>query len=381
MRKIAVITGTRADYGIYKSVLSSIEAVPELRLSLLVVGMHLAPEFGYTLKEIENDGFKISARISLLHNEDTKEAMAESIGLSIVEISKQLALIKPDILLVLGDRGEMLAGAVSATYLGIPIAHIHGGDISGNVDEPVRHAITKLSHIHLAATAQSAERIMKLGEEPWRVHVVGAPGLDMVRNGAHPEPAEFAKKFGLDLSKPLIMVVQHSVVSESDSAEDQIIETLEAITELKTQTVLIYPNADAGGRKMIAAIKRYERYSFIKTFQSLPHDAYLALMKIASVMVGNSSSGIIEAPSFNLPVVNIGTRQMGRQREKNVTDVGYSKEEILTAAKKALTCPITRNISQFGKSVYGDGNAGQRIAKILSEIEINDRLMVKRMMY
>jgi len=381
VRKIAAITGTRAEYGIFKSVLREIETNPKLNLSLIVVGMHLSPEFGYTVKEIEEDGFEIDAKIHVLHSEDTRAAMSKSIGRCMVRTGTALEKIKPDILLILGDRSEMLVGAVSATYMGLPIAHIHGGDISGNVDEPVRHAITKLAHIHFAATIESADRIIKMGEEPWRVHVVGAPGLDLIVNEKMPEPREITRKYGLDLSKPVLLVVQHSVVPEADDAPNQIRETLDAIVELGYQTILIYPNADAGGRRMIEVIREYEKYPFIKTFRSVLHKEYLSLMKLASVMIGNSSSGIIEAPSFGLPVVNIGTRQKGRQRTENVIDVDYDKEEIKMAIQKALYEEAFKEKVKNCKNPYGDGKAGMRIANVLSEIKIDKKLLEKRMTY
>ena len=379
MKRIAVITGTRADYGIYKSVLKNISINRELELSLIVVGMHLSEEFGCTVKEIEHDGFRIVEKIGALHNNDTNLSMAKSVGLAVTKISSALAGLKPDILLVLGDRSEMLAGAIAATYLGLPIAHIHGGDISGNVDEPVRHAITKLSHIHFAATKESAQRIIKMGEEPWRVHVVGAPGLDLILNRPAFDDHQMAKKYRLDLDKPLIIVLQHSVVTEADEASNQILETLEAVKEIGCQTIIIYPNADAGGRRMIEVIKKYEILPFIKTFESLPHEDYLGLMKIASVMVGNSSSGIIEAPSLDLPVVNIGSRQIGRQRAGNVVDIGYSKEEIVREIRKLLKQTNKPRLSRI--SLYGDGKAGERVAKILGIIKIDEKLILKRMAY
>jgi GDP/UDP-N,N'-diacetylbacillosamine 2-epimerase (hydrolysing) len=381
MRKISVITGTRADYGILKSVLREIEANPKLKLSMIVVGMHLAEEFGHTIDEIEKDGFGIDAKIDVLHREDTGAAMARSIGKSITKITESFEKIRPEILIVLGDRSEMLAGAVAATYVGIPVAHIHGGEVSGNVDEPVRHAITKLAHIHLAATKESAERIVRMGEEPWRVHVVGAPGLDSALSAELPKSKELAEKYNLDLSSPLVLVVQHSVVGEAEDAPSQIRETLDAIVKLGFQTVLIYPNADAGGRRMIKVINRYENYPFIKTFKSIPHEEYLGLMKIAKAMVGNSSSGIIEAPSFGLPTVNIGTRQRGRQRAENTIEVGYDNQEIKKAIQKALFDRKFRERVKHTKNPYGDGKAGKRIAKILSEIEINRELLEKRMTY
>jgi len=381
MKKIAVITGTRAEYGMFKSVLRQMEANPGLKLSLIVIGMHLSAEFGYTVKEIEEDGFKIDAKIDVLHGKDTGAAMAKSIGRCMARTASALEKIKPDILLILGDRSEMLVGAVSATYMAIPIAHIHGGDISGNVDEQVRHAITKLAHIHFAATKESADRIIKMGEEPWRVHVVGAPGLDLILSKELVEPRELARKYGLDLSKPILLVVQHSVITEPDDAPKQTRETLEAIVDLGYQTVLVYPNADAGGRRMIEVIREYEKYPFIKTFKNILHKEYLGFMKLASVMVGNSSSGIIEAPSFGLPVVNIGSRQKGRQRAENVIDVNYDKEQIKRAIQKALYDETFKEKVKNVKNFYGDGKAGMRIASVLSNIKIDKRLLEKRMTY
>ncbi len=381
MRKIAVITGTRADYGILKSVLKEIEANKELQLSLIVSGMHLSSEFGYTVGEIEKDGFKIAAKIAALHREDTRASMAKSLGECLSRTAEALEKIDPHILLVLGDRGEMLASAVAATYMGIPIAHIHGGDVSGNVDEPVRHTITKLAHIHFAATWESAKRIRRMGEEPWRIHVVGAPGLDPIQNGKVTELKEIAAKYRLDSSKPVLLVLQHSIVTEAEDAASQIRQTLEAIEELKFQAVLIYPNADAGSRRMIKVIKEYEKCQFLRTFKSISHEDYLGLMRLTSVMVGNSSSGIIEAPSFGLPVVNIGTRQIGRQRAENVIDVGYDRDEIAKAVKKALFDQEFREKVKHCKNPYGDGKAGKRIVKVLSEIELGKKLLEKRMMY
>lgn len=375
-----VMTGTRAEYGILKSVLKEIEADAGLQLSLIVIGMHLSPEFGYTVKEIERDGFKIGAKIAVLHSEDTKVSMAKSIGESLSRTAEALEKTNPDILVVLGDRSEMLAGAIAATYMGIPIAHIHGGDVSGNVDEPVRHAITKLAHIHFPATKKSARRIIKMGEESWRVHVVGAPGLDGILSEKVPSRREVARKYDLNLSKPVLLVLQHSVVAEADHAAKQMRETLEAVKSLGLQTILIYPNADAGGRRMIEVIKEY-KYPFVKVFKSVPRGDYLSLMKLASVMVGNSSSGIIEAASFCLPVVNVGTRQEGRQRAGNVIDASYDRQEIISAVKKALNDTSFKEKVKRCRNPYGDGRAGKRIAEILAQVPLDSKLLEKRMTY
>ena len=379
-RKILYITGTRADYGLMQSVLRAIEEHPKLELELIVTGMHIMPEFGRTINEIKKDGFKIH-EIDATYKKDNKESMANFVGEFIQLLTKKVNEIKPDLILVLGDRGEMLAGAIVGACLAIPVAHLHGGEITSTVDEFSRHAITKLAHIHLPATEKSADRIIKMGEDPSNVFVVGAPGLDSILNENLIEPAELSKKYNLDSSKPIFMVVQHPVTTEVRDAHEHIRETLEAIVGLRHQTILIYPNADAGSRAMIEVIKEYEKYPFIKTFKSIPHKEYLSLMKMATVIIGNSSSGIIEAPSFGLPVVNIGSRQEGRERAENVIDADYDKEQIETAIKKALDDGNFKEKVKKYKSPYGDGKAGVRIVDILSRIKIDKKLLQKRLTY
>ena len=363
-----------------KSVLRGINKHLKLELEIVVTGMHLMEEFGMSINEIKKDGFKIN-EINATYENDSKESMTNFIGKFIQLLTKKVKEIKPDIILLLGDRGEMLAGAIIGAYLTIPVAHIHGGEITSTVDEFSRHAITKLAHIHFPATETSAERIIKMGEDPSSIFVVGAPGLDIILNEELIEPTDLAEKYDLDLSKPILMMVQHPVTTEVDDAPHQIREALEAILGLKYQSILIYPNADAGGRKMIEVIKEYEKYPFIKTFKSIPHKKYLSLMKIASVMIGNSSSGIIEAPSFSLPVVNIGSRQEGRQRAENVLDVGYDKEEIKVAIKTAIYDVNFKEKVKNCKNPYGDGKAGVRITDILSRIKIDKKLLQKKLTY
>jgi len=382
MKRIAVVTGTRAEYGILYPVLRAIEARSELELSLVVTGMHLSHEFGYTIQEIEKDGFKINARVDMLPSSDTPGAMAKSVGLGIIGMAQTWEQLKPDIIVVLGDRVEPLAATIAAAYINIPVAHIHGGDSAkAGLDEYARHAITKFAHIHFPATRKSAERITKMGEEEWRIHVVGAPALDTILNESFIPADALVKKFALDLAKPLILAVQHPVTTQVDAAPVQVRETLEAIGEIGYPAIVIYPNSDAGGRKMIEVIKEFERHPLVKTFKSLPRQEYISLMKAAGVMVGNSSSGIIEAPSLGLPVVNIGIRQEGRERGKNVIDVGHNKQEIIKAIKKASADREFLNEVKKCQSPYGDGNAGKKIAEILSSVEITPQLLQKKITY
>jgi len=376
-RKVAVLTGTRAEYGILRPILRRINAHSMLDLFLIVIGMHLSDEFGYTVKEIEKDGFKIYAKLDTLNKEDTGAGMARYIGNTIVKLSEVFEDIKPDVLLLLGDRGEMLAGAIVATCMNILIAHVHGGETSGSVDESFRHAISKLAHLHFVATEEAKRRLISMGEDPSRIFVVGAPGLDDIFEDLIP-PEEIAKKYDLDLSKPIILLVQHPVVTEVKEAPNQIRETLEAIAELKFQTIVVYPNADPGGRRMIKVIKEYEKKCpFIKAYKSLPRRDYLSLMNVATVLVGNSSSGIIEAPSFGLPVVNIGTRQKGRLRAGNVIDVNYNREEIKNAILMAIYDENFRRKVKAIKNPWGDGKASERIVNILANIKIDKNLLQK----
>jgi GDP/UDP-N,N'-diacetylbacillosamine 2-epimerase (hydrolysing) len=291
--------------------------------------------------------------------------------------------LKPDLVLVLGDRAEPLAATIAGAYMNIPVAHIHGGDacIGGNIDDSTRYAITKLAHIHFPATTKSAERILKMGEDGWRVYMVGSPALDAILNETLLSRGVLTERFKLDLSQPLILLIQHPVTTQVDEAPKQIRETLEAMREGGYPAILIYPNSDAGGRRMIKVIREYERYPFIKAFKSLPHREYLSLMKVASVIVGNSSSGIIDAPSFRLPAVNIGIRQEGRERGNNVIDVGHNKQEIIEAIKKALMDKEFLDGVKRCETPYGDGKASQRIAEILSNLEITPRVLQKKITY
>ncbi|MFX0207271.1 MAG: UDP-N-acetylglucosamine 2-epimerase, partial [Candidatus Hodarchaeota archaeon] len=333
---VAAITGTRADFGILRPVLEKIAAHPGMELFLIVVGMHLSNEFGSTIKEIEESGLKVSARLDNLNEDDTGAGMARYIGRCIQGFSDLFAENDIDVLILLGDRGEMLAGAIVASCMNILIAHIHSGESSGSVDEGFRHAISKLSHIFFTATERGKERLIDLREDPSRIYIVGAPGLDGIQENLIPKES-LEEIYRLDLSKPTILLVQHPVVTEFEDTPRQIKAVLDAISELRIQTIVIHPNADAGGRIIIEKIKVYaEEHPFLHSYVSLPRIDYLSLLGAVTVMVGNSSSGIIEAPSFGLPVVNVGTRQKGRLRAGNVLDVDYDKEQIKNALIRSM---------------------------------------------
>jgi GDP/UDP-N,N'-diacetylbacillosamine 2-epimerase (hydrolysing) len=379
-RKILYVSGTRADYGLMKRTLFLMKKHPGLRIEIAVVGMHLMPEFGQTINEVKKDGFKIH-KLEATYDKDDKESMAVFLGKSVQLLVKRMKKIKPHMILVLGDRAEMLAGAIAGTYLTIPVAHIGGGDVTGTVDEFSRHAITKLSHLHFASNENSAERIKKMGEESWRIFKVGAPALDAILNEKLFSKKEIARKYNLDISRPILLLIQHPVTLESENSASQIKESLEAMKELGIETVVIFPNADAGGRKMIKIIERYKKLPFIKSYKNIPFKDYLSLMRTVSVIVGNSSSGIIEAPSFGLPAINVGTRQKRREQADNVINVDYNKKEIKRAVQKALYDKRFRAGVKKCRNPYGDGRAGMRIARILSKIKINKKLLQKQITY
>jgi UDP-hydrolysing UDP-N-acetyl-D-glucosamine 2-epimerase len=334
-------------------------------------------EFGMTLDEIKKDGFYYHI-VNVHYVDDTKESMALFIGEFIQHLTPLIRTIKPDIILILGDRGEMLAGAIVGAYLSIPVAHIHGGEVTSTVDDLVRHAITKLSHIHFPATEESAKRIIRMGEDPSRVFIVGAPGLNQILHEPFIEIEDLEKKYHLDFSKNVLLVVQHPVTLEVNQASEQMRETLEAIASLQYQTVIIYPNADAGGRAMINVIKEYEHLPFIQTFKNIPYKDFLSLMRYSSVLIGNSSSGIIEAPSIGIPVINIGSRQQGRERSNNIIDVDYNRDSIISAINYILNNESFKNNLKLITNPYDHGNTGKKIIQILSEITITNQLLQKR---
>jgi GDP/UDP-N,N'-diacetylbacillosamine 2-epimerase (hydrolysing) len=367
MKRIVYVTGSRAEYGRMRSTLRAIQASPNLKLSLIVVGMHLSKEFGYTINEVEQDRFRIDAKLETIQPSDSGIGMAKAFSVSVSLIASALERKKYDIILILGDRGDMLAAAMVGAHMNIPTAHIGGGYISGSIDDRIRDAITIFSEIHFTANEKTAKRVIDLGANPSNVYVVGAPDLDAILNREFASSSEVIDKFNLDPTKPILLVSQHPVTTEVKNAAEQMRETMEAVTEMGAQAVVTYPNADAGGRRMTRVINEYKRFSQIHVYRNISYFLYLGLMDIADVLVGNSSAGVIEAPSFGLPVINIGNRQEGREKAENVIEVGYDRKEILEAIIKALS-PKFKNIARFSKNPYGDGKTGCKIAKILEEI-------------
>jgi UDP-hydrolysing UDP-N-acetyl-D-glucosamine 2-epimerase len=379
MRTVAVITVARSDYGILVPVLRRITTTPGLRLHLIAAGMHLSPEFGLTVREIERDGFEIADRVEMLLSSDTPEGQAKSMGLGVLGFAQAYGRQRPDIVVALGDRAEMHAAVLAALPFKIPVAHIHGGELSfGAIDDSLRHSITKLSHLHFVATEEYAARVRQMGEEPWRVVVSGAPALDNVAALVLLSREQLEAKIGLRLEPSPLLVTYHPVSLEFERAAEQADELLAALDGLEAPIVFTKPNADAGGRavleKIAAWVKDRPRCVLV---DNLGTQAYFSLMRIAMAMVGNSSSGLIEAPSFRLPVVNIGTRQDGRCRAANVIDCPCERAAIWAAVRRALT-PEFRNPLANLVNPFGTGQAAEAIVERLRTVELNDRLLRKR---
>jgi len=379
MRTIGVVTVARSDYGIYRPILSKIEMNPDLRLHLIVSGMHLSPEFGLTVREIEADGFPIGDRVEMLLSSDTPEGVSKSMGLGILGYAQSYSRLRPNILLVLGDRFEMLSAVVASIPFTIPVAHIHGGELTaGAIDEAIRHSITKMSHLHFTSTDIYARRVVQMGEEPWRVLVAGAPGLENLNSLQPLGRKELRNRYGFHLSGHTLLVTYHPETLKYDRTESDVRELLSALEQLKCEIVFTYPNADPCGRLIIQMIEQFvARTVTARVAPSLGSHAYFSLMKCVSAMVGNSSSGILEAASFKLPVVNIGDRQCGRVRGKNVIDVGHSRAEIVQGIRTAISPEFRAGLEDL-RNPYYDERCAEKIVDKLNSVPIDDHLLLKR---
>lgn len=380
MRTIAVATVARSDYGIYLPVLREIEAQPGLRLRVIAGGMHLSPEFGMTVESIEHDGFDVVERVEMQAASDSPLATAAAIGLGVTGFAQAYARCRPDVLVVLGDRYEMHAAALAALPLRIPTAHVHGGELTeGAIDDALRHCITKLSHLHFVSTESYARRVMQLGEEPWRVFLTGAPSLDNLRTFEPLSRAEVEARVGMTLETAPLLVTYHPVTLDAVGAEQwQMTELLAALRESGRPVVFTLPNADAGGRAIAEMIGTFvEHEPRARLVANAGTTLYFSLMASAAAMVGNSSSGLIEAASFGLPVVNVGSRQAGRVRAANVIDVDYDRHAIAGGIRRALEAPFRERLLSM-PNPYGRGVAARDIAYVLRTVPLDARLLQKR---
>ena len=376
MRKVCYFSGTRADFGLMQATLKAIDAHPALALSIVVTGMHLAPRYGNTVDDIVRSGLPITARCAVEMEPATGATMARNIGHMLVAFVTALEQIEPDLVLLLGDRGEMLAAALAAIHLNIPVAHVHGGERSGTVDEPVRHAISKLSHFHLAATADAAQRLVRMGEDPAQVHVTGAPGLDGLTELALNSRAALCAAAGLQPEQPLALMVFHPVLQEATEARAQTSNIVAALRESGIQIVALMPNADAGSAEVRAVLAGHVGIEGIHVASHFPRTHFVSWMACADLMIGNSSAGIIEAASFGLPVINIGNRQGLRERNANVRDCRAEPALLRAAIGEALQLP--RSVA---KNVYGDGRSAGRIAELLATLPLEPAILMKSNAY
>jgi len=378
-RKICAITGSRAEYSILYRALKLIKKSKDLELLLVVTGMHLSKEFGCTIQEILDDGFSVTERIKMLVSSDTPAGIGRSIGLGIIGMVNCLRRLKPDIVLIVGDRYEIFAAASAAMVLNLPTAHISGGEITeGAIDEQMRHAITKMSHIHFTAIEENAERVKQMGEEPWRVHVVGGPWVDNIKYMKRISRNSLKKTLGTELSHPTILVTYHPVTLELGKTGEHIKNLLDALNKLDAEIIFTYPNADAGRGIIISAIEKFVRtHKKAKVFKSLGGFLYLNLLSYVDLVVGNSSSGIVETQDFKLPVVNIGNRQKGRLITENIICTDERKEMILKGIRKGLSRTFRKNIANMANP-YDRGGAAEHIVRILSSLDSGPKLLKKK---
>jgi UDP-N-acetylglucosamine 2-epimerase (non-hydrolysing)/GDP/UDP-N,N'-diacetylbacillosamine 2-epimerase (hydrolysing) len=377
-RKIAVVTTSRADYGFLYWPLRDMAAHADLDLKVVVFGPHLSPEFGCTIRQIEKDGFGIDARIECLMSSDSDVGMAKTIGVATLGLADYLGQARPDMLVVTADRYEMLAPASVALALRIPIAHIEGGEVSeGAIDDAVRNALTKLSHIHFTSTESARKRVIGMGEEEWRVHRTGAPSLDHLNRSSLLGRGEIERLLGIDLSRPTMVVTFHPVTIARDTTREAeaLIEALKAISG---QVLCCYPNADAGSRELMDRMERLTRErGCSKVLVNLDPVVYWSLLQYVDLVLGNSSSGIIEAASMELPAVDIGMRQRGRERGRNVLDAEPTVDSILDRVNLARSEAFRQSLRGM-ENPYGDGCASGRIVRALASVPLGEELLIKR---
>lgn len=375
-RKIAVITGTRAEYGLLYWLMRDLQNQPDAQLQLIVTGAHLSHRHGYTVKQIEADGFHIDARVDMEIDGDKPTDIARTMGICTAEMAKVIERLKPDIVVILGDRYEMLAAATAAMVMCIPIAHIHGGESTvGLIDEAIRHSITKMAQIHFVSTDIYRNRVIQLGENPGSVHMVGALGMDSIKRTKLLSRAELEESLGFKLGEKNLLVTFHPVTLENESGRGQMDELLAALSELKdTHIIFTMPNADAGGQALIEMVEDFVRHNGnARAYNSLGQQRYLSCLEFVDAVIGNSSSGIIEVPSFKKPTINIGNRQGGRVKAQSVIDCEPTRDSIKTALKKAYSQEFQKQLATF-ENPYGNGGSSEKITAMLLSVDLKNIL-------
>ncbi|MEG0297769.1 MAG: UDP-N-acetylglucosamine 2-epimerase [Clostridium sp.] len=382
MRNITVVTGTRAEYGLLKNIMKSIDNDDELNLQLVVTGMHLSPKYGMTKNDIIEDGFTIDEELPILLDCQGRDKNAREMGLAITEYVGAFNRLNPDILLVLGDRYEIFAAAAAAMAMNIPIAHVAGGEITeGAIDEQIRHSITKMAHIHFPGVEVYAENIRNMGEESWRVFNVGDSGIENIKLTNLMNKDELKESLGVEIDENTILATYHPVTLEVDEVEEQIHNLISALEKIDNTMIITYPNSDNGGDIIIKALDEFgAKNKNVHLFKSLGSLRYLSVMELCGLIVGNSSSALIEAPYMKKPVINIGNRQKGRLMAENIIQTGYESDEIYNAIKKAFS-PEFKEFVKNVESLYGEGNTSEEIVKVLKTIELGKKLLQKKLIW
>ena len=375
-RKICIITGTRAEYGLLRWVIESVRDAPELELQLVVTGMHLSPEFGLTYREIEKDGFKINYKIEMLLSSDTPAGLAKSMGLGLIGFGDAFQKLHPDLILVLGDRFEIFSAVSAAMVAQIPVAHIHGGEATeGLIDEPIRHSISKMSHLHFVAAEEYRKRVIQLGENPGRVFLVGGMGIDNIRKMDLLDRSTLEDALDFKLGLKNLLITFHPVTLENATSAQQMSELLAALKMLEdTHLIFTMPNADTFGRVIFEMIKKFVAENlYARAYTSLGQLKYLSCIRHVDGVVGNSSSGLIEVPSFSKGTINIGDRQRGRLKAKSVIDCS-PKQRSITASLQKLYSKEFQLILKTVKNPYGDGGASEKVVDTLIRTPLKDIL-------
>ena len=384
MKRIGIMTGTRAEYGLLKSLMQEINKDNDLELYLIVSGMHLSPEFGMTYKEIEEDGFQINAKVEMLLSSDSPAGISKSIGLGVIGFADEFQRADLDMLILLGDRYEALSAAICALVMRIPIAHLHGGELTeGAIDEGIRHSITKMSYLHFTSTEQYRNRVIQLGENPERVFYVGALGVENIKKINLMTKEELEKSIHFEIDENTVVVTYHPVTLENNTVEEQFLNLLKVLDRNpKIRMIFTKANADTNGRIVNELIDKYAAQNSERAcaFMSLGQKRYLSALKYCRIVIGNSSSGIIEAPSFGKPIINIGDRQKGRICADSVINCGYTQQEIQQAMETALTEEF-ENKARNCRNPYEKENTAANIISVIKDYLLNDKIKLKKGFY
>lgn len=380
MKKIMIITGSRGEWGYIRPIMRLIDQREDVQYILVVTNMHLLPAYGNSYKEIENDGFTIHYKVHMSLDGYSHITQAKSLGIFLNSLPDIIDKEKPDWILLAGDRGEQLMGAIAGAYTYTPVAHIQAGELSGNIDGMTRHAIGKLAHLHFAANQDAADRLVKLGEEKFRVHNVGAPQIDEMVSAQFTPLKEIEEKLCVKLKNGYILGVMHPVTEEADKAEAQAEIFVKALNQFQEPKIIILPNNDAGSKGVKRAISEYREGQY-HMYANLKREDYLGLLKSSCCIVGNSSSGLLEAPTFKIPAVNIGRRQNMRFRGINVIDVPFDEKKVEEAIEKAMSREFHEYLNEYCENPYGDGHSSERILDLLMKTKLDQKLLVKKLTY